>query len=138
MPLERRLAWNDNQKPASCKHSVVISCTSCKSRQLLPKLQNLPVSLDSVFTSRGDYTVYRVAIVYFISHLTRKDNPRLQMAQSFLQEVLPHKPDMILGDLNNLASLARCKVGGVHPRNGLSTLYLEEMMLAATPRITLK
>ena len=61
--------------------------------------QEAPVTLDEFFCTEGDFKVVTIALVHFNPGLTHKDTPRFQMAKSFLQEVLPCKPDIIAGDL---------------------------------------
>ena len=76
--------------------------------------EKVAISLDSAFISRGDYSVYTVGFT-----LTHTLHIRIQrVSQWRREEVLPYKPDMIAGDLNNLATRAMDKRRDVHPRNG--------------------
>ncbi|CAE7312460.1 unnamed protein product [Symbiodinium sp. KB8] len=92
--------------------------------------QEAPSDLSEIWCTKGPFKVITVALVHFNSLMTHKESRRLELVKAFLAEVLPFKPDIITGDLNNLASRLKYTGGDVHPRNGLFTLYLEKMLAA--------
>ena len=76
------------------------------------------------------------------THLTHRDKPRFQMAQSFLQEVVPYRPDTIAGDIagdfNNLATRAKAATSIRATTSSLSIKRRCSLRTIATPRITPK
>lgn len=89
-----------------------------------------PSDLSEIWCTKGPFKVVTVALVHFNSLMTHKETRRLELVKAFLDEVLPFKPDIVTGDLNNLASRLKYTGGDVHPRNSLFTLYLEKMLAA--------
>ncbi|CAE7227118.1 RE2 [Symbiodinium microadriaticum] len=92
--------------------------------------QEAPSDLSEIWCTKGPFKVVTIALVHFNSLMTHKESRRLELVKAFLDEVLPFKPDIIAGDLNNLASRLKYTSGDVHPRNGLFSLYLEKMLAA--------
>ncbi|CAE7598746.1 unnamed protein product [Symbiodinium sp. CCMP2592] len=86
--------------------------------------------LDEMWCTKGPYKVITIAIVHFNSFMTHKEEQRRELVNAFLNEILPFKPDVIAGDLNNIASRLTLKGGDVHPRNSLFSLYLEKKLAA--------